>query len=152
MRRLPTRRRRAPASCLETRDRSDATGGYGLRAYPEGVLLALIGLMAWLIPDPAWAAMIEGHTFGIPTTPIPEPSTMLLFGTGVVGLMGYRWRRKNTEDAMEYALLPRLRYIYPALIVAVLLLARAIFSGPFIPLARRRRRLPNRTTPVAKER
>ena len=31
------------------------------------------------------------------TNPIPEPSTMLLFGTGVVGLMGYAWRRKRVE-------------------------------------------------------
>lgn len=28
--------------------------------------------------------------------PIPEPSTMLLFGTGMLGLIGYMWRRKRS--------------------------------------------------------
>ena len=28
-------------------------------------------------------------------SPVPEPSTMLLFGTGVLGLIGYRRRRKT---------------------------------------------------------
>lgn len=31
------------------------------------------------------------------TAPIPEPSTGLLLGTGLVGLMGYFWRKKSTR-------------------------------------------------------
>jgi hypothetical protein len=31
-----------------------------------------------------------------PTNPIPEPSTYLLFATGLIGLLGYGWRRKQT--------------------------------------------------------
>jgi hypothetical protein len=27
--------------------------------------------------------------------PIPEPSTFLLFGTGLVGLLGYGWRQRK---------------------------------------------------------
>ena len=67
-----------------------------------------------------------------PLPPIPEPSTMLLFGSGILGVIGYARRRQNTEDAMEYAL-----FIPGALIGGVLLLLHAISSGPSMPLARR---------------
>ena len=30
-----------------------------------------------------------------PNPVIPEPSTMILFGTGLAGLIGYRWRRNK---------------------------------------------------------
>ncbi len=37
-------------------------------------------------------------TFGEQTTPaIPEPTTMLLFGTGLLGLAGYRWQQRRRE-------------------------------------------------------
>ena len=32
---------------------------------------------------------------GSGTDPIPEPATMLLFGTGLAGLIGNRWRKKK---------------------------------------------------------
>ena len=44
--------------------------------------------------DNFFAAKIE-EIVDNPIDPIPEPSTMILFGTGVLGLIGYARRRKN---------------------------------------------------------
>jgi hypothetical protein len=33
------------------------------------------------------------------TTPTPEPTTILLFGVGLAGLVGYRWRQTHTVKA-----------------------------------------------------
>jgi hypothetical protein len=40
--------------------------------------------------DPAWAVFTGKPS----TSPVPEPSTMILLGLGVLGLLGWRWDRK----------------------------------------------------------
>jgi hypothetical protein len=41
-----------------------------------------------------WAVFCELGSFLIRDTPIPEPPVLLLFGTGLLGLIGVKWRRK----------------------------------------------------------
>lgn len=58
------------------------------------------GITSFAVYDPSTYACIEFDWIGTngdigEVNPIPEPATMLLFGTGVVGLAGYRLRRKN---------------------------------------------------------
>lgn len=53
------------------------SGGIGSSVHD---LAALSGLGAWVVGDVA---------------PVPEPTTMLLFGTGIAGLVGTRLRRKK---------------------------------------------------------
>ena len=47
------------------------------------------------LPSLAPAVSVAGFAAGIESSsnPIPEPSTMLLFGTGLVGLATWRWKR-----------------------------------------------------------
>lgn len=41
-----------------------------------------------------WHGLTVG-AMGLPSSPVPEPSTWLLMGTGLLGLLGYGWRRRK---------------------------------------------------------
>jgi len=48
-------------------------------------------IQEWVSSPNIWSTQITELIF----TPIPEPSPLLLFGTGILGLLGYGWRRQQ---------------------------------------------------------
>ena len=79
------------------------TGGFAL--IKNSVVFTLSGLLEGF--DPAALGSITNVNFQYGTnltepnvsgvTPTPEPGTWVLMGTGLVGLLGYGWRRKQRQ-------------------------------------------------------
>lgn len=81
-------------------------GGYFRDGYLSDTIQLTIllgmGTEAVALYDDDWSSLFERIdqgdvvvSFGSPTAPVPEPATMLLFGTGLVGLAGIAARRRK---------------------------------------------------------
>ena len=99
---------------------TDATGSLSIGGVSTGTLILdggyfenVLGLDIWtpvLEFDLATSIVIDCHEIGDcfhhipchdpdPTPAVPEPSSAVLLGLGIIGLAGYRWRRVNRIDA-----------------------------------------------------
>ena len=71
--------------------------GWGMMTRPEYVLTNTIrtsGLMIQATGGDGYYSLSEVQAFG-KAAPVPEPTTMLLLGSGLVGLIGYRRKFKK---------------------------------------------------------
>lgn len=65
---------------------------YDLSIMAEGISYIVISQVQDVVGD---GYLIDDLTFG--TTPVPEPATMLLFGTGIAGFAGSQIRRRKKK-------------------------------------------------------
>ncbi len=69
----------------------DAVSDYDNFLAALGDNTAAVGNFDWLTPEDSNGTIYQGQVTDPPN--VPEPSTVLLLGSGLVGLAGWRWRR-----------------------------------------------------------
>jgi len=73
----------------------------------SGVLNVLVstgdvfGFYVSTLDDALGEALISISNFSAPAASIPEPGTFLLMGTGLIGLIGFGWRKRKQEAVLN---------------------------------------------------
>ena len=67
----------------------DRSRDFWPRGGPGGLLIIFD------VQDPAFQPPLPGVTIHAFTTAVPEPASLVLFGTGTLGVIGYGWRRRR---------------------------------------------------------
>lgn len=58
----------------------------------------------FIIPGgPGMGQRVDSYTYSFSIAPVPEPVTLLLFGTGLIGVFGsLRWRRRTSTEGCQH--------------------------------------------------
>ena len=76
------------------------SGTFGINDIGNEIGLGVLppGSYSFLLNEGGFAAVADyTFSFNVSSSPVPSPSTMLLMGTGLLGLIGYRkWSTKNS--------------------------------------------------------
>jgi hypothetical protein len=64
-------------------------------AYGSFMLAGTFTTIQWTRPLTPGAVVTDGNALAVSATAVPEPSSVVLMGAGVVGVLGYGWRRRK---------------------------------------------------------
>jgi hypothetical protein len=90
----------SPGDTLSVDGSSDVVLYGGLDAGDFNLSSAgFFSLSGFIIPNSDITLSVQAASAHAPGSAIPEPSTLILFGMGMVGLGGFQWRKKRNQIA-----------------------------------------------------